>query len=273
MQAKLSRFIQRCRGRLEIQGRPRHEAEFVRVGACRCRVMATIVFFMNLIDGWLLLSIPDAIAFAWDQATVVIVCKGVVAVILLCILIPSGKINIAHARLWLLVCATTILTATAVVVGATGLDARITVMLGNWTIVVLALVPMKPLQLVAVHAVTIITLAVTTTAAGQAANINPNWPLLWPTSAMGIMGILINLWHRNMFRRQFYTEIVLKRRTAQADRLLDAALTRPVAQQIRETGSFPTGIYEACIIACDIVGFSHLCRTMTHRQVVHELNR
>ena len=66
---------------------------------------------------------------------------------------------------------------------------------------------------------------------------------------------------------------LIKQQKTEVDRLLDNALTHPVARVLRQTGSYPPTRDDLCVVACDIVGFSQICKTHPVKAVVEEINR
>lgn len=119
--------------------------------------------------------------------------------------------------------------------------------------------------------------------------------------AFGIIGILVNQWHWRDFRAKWLVDLRLERRTRQLERqqriieaqkaeselqkldaerrgqqllnALSSALTRPVAEEYRQTGQFTPAMKTVCVIACDAIGFSETCTKLQPGRVVDELRK
>lgn len=119
--------------------------------------------------------------------------------------------------------------------------------------------------------------------------------------SFGIIGILVNQWHWRDFRAKWLVDLRLARRTRQLERqqqiieaqkaeselqkldaerrgqqllnALSSALTRPVAEEYRQSGQFTPAMKTVCVIACDAVGFSETCAKLQPGRVVDELRK
>lgn len=104
--------------------------------------------------------------------------------------------------------------------------------------------------------------------------------LLLPPIFTGVFAIVMNMWAKQAVRASQLARKTIERQSKwlalekqKYERLLDRALTAPVARRIRETGSFPPSTRDLCVVVCDVVGFTDYCQRMPAQMIVAELYR
>lgn len=270
------------RDEIHISGRPRHIAEEVRVGICYCRTVGIAALIVNIPDSLLMIFGENDDLFRWGHPWSVAAVKLVTTLALLGAAIPPKRTSIRQAQAYLMLIGAVLVAASGCILGLSHISFKISPVASVTFVLVLMVIPLRASALFGLLLIGVASSLLTAWATGlTAATMRPDGIVgLWPPVAHGVLGIAVNYWLRGLFRARFYADLKLKRtvkevsrQQSRANRLLDSALTHPIAEHMRQHGSFPSGIHEACVIVCDIVGFSTTCQVMTHRMIVHELNR
>lgn len=283
------------RSRAAVYGRPHHEAAHVETAFCRVRWLCWVGVPALLLEAPLM----HLGRIEWRVPHVLWVAHAVaIAGLLTPILVGNRRLSIRQARAVSGVAAAAVVVCGAMLIGGAHFDPRLI----YWLSLALILVnTVTPLPWPALAGLTGVSLALTFAiawlsgwrpqASGQVVALTGNhmnfMMMLSNTVLMGAFGIALNLWQVSYFRQKWKAELTIVRRThqverqvaqierqrARADKLLDAALTKPVADELRRVGRFAPAVDEVCVVSCDIVGFSKRCEQMPAALIVHELQR
>jgi len=276
-------FIKNSRARVIVEGTQKTNSAFVQQGICLARWIAMVelpfeivaMFFSLLPSGEFLsaaIFAPYSLVFSSSL--------GVVALIFM-IWFPR-KIHIAKAKIRLSFILLLYLSSGGIVAGLAYFDPAALFQFGIKTFIMLLIVPialsvLAPLFL-GIYGLFLLVLYFGN---GYQYLIEQNMIImLFPMFAVGVIAIAMNVWHMLIVKSRSLAELTalrnfkaIKRQKDLNEQLLISALTEPVANRIKSTGSFPPEIKDATIIACDIVGFSKHCEVIPAPIIVKELER
>ena len=288
-----------------VVGRPRWLAQYLGQGLCRIKWLSAAGILLWITQALAIIAgVPELYQGAADRLAVslptLIVGAVSIGIVGALIVLVSGRggVSIERARAFVVLAATTTVTAEALLFGLSGLAAERVASFDLSLLLVFSIMPLGSVAAIAVLAVAAVI------ALGSAYLIDPAFGLVragfivHPLS-FAALGIVANRWYVGAFKGEELGRVRLNRHMRQVERqkvlieaqkdealqqraeiakqravlfqALSSALTAPVAHAYVDKGGFATELKTVCVIACDAVGFSDTCRKLQPERVVLEL--
>jgi class 3 adenylate cyclase len=291
--------------RASVVGRPRWEAQYLGQGLCRIKwlcaagIVVWILQAVAISGSQLKLYAPSAEHLGTNAPTLVYGAVSI-AIIGAFILLLSGRdtLSIARARTLVMFIAMTSIAAEALLFGLAYMAPERVASLDLTWLIVLAIMPLGFIAALAVTAFSTLVVIGAAWAAGYPELHEHVFYMIHPLSFAAI-GIVASRWYIGAFKGEQLGQLRLQRHMRQVERqkllieeqkdealrqraeitkqqtvmfhALASALTAPVAHAYVSHGRFPTELKTVCVIACDAVGFSDMCRKLQPERVVFEL--
>src|SRR5207253_1347245 len=207
-------------------------------------------------------------------------------------------LSIAQARKLVMLVAVTSIAAEAMLFGLAYMAPERIASLDLTLLIVLAIIPLGFVNGLAITLFSSL-LAIGAAWAGGYPELREHVLYLLHPLSFAAIGIVASRWYIGAFKAEQLGQLRLQRHMRQVERqkrliedqkdeavrqgaeitkqqtvmfhALASALTAPVAHAYVSQGRFPTELKTVCVIACDAVGFSDMCRKLQPERVVFEL--
>ena len=258
-----------------VLGVPKSEVEFAEQAFCRIRWICALWFPLAILSWFAVIS--DLNQLTWTAATLshaLMVCS------IPLVLLSGNRLRLRRVHQILFLAALLLLTGAGLMMGGSNFYPGY---VGGFGFVFAVMLGLAPVSLPALISLFLWGIA---SAAGSAIWIHrslfstPHIASMATPICLGIIGILLNRWSYRNHRQLALSQLRLLRQAREldrekkrADQLLERALTRPVAEELRRHKVFRPTTAEICVIETDIVDFSGLCERVPARVVLQELQR
>ena len=259
----------------KVYGAPSSDVEFVEQGLCRFRWIFAL---------WLPLAVLSWIAMMHDLNRLSLmtasIAHGLMVLPVGLVLSSGARASLRRARLTSCVAVLFVLAGAGLIIGASGFYPGYIGGFGFAFAVVLGFAPLETALLVFLFLFGLSSTVAAFLSTGGSLWSTPHAVSLITPICLGALAISLNRWSYKNHRQLTLSRLRLLRQTREldrekkrADQLLERALTRPVAEELRRHKAFQPTTAEVCVIETDILHFSSLCERVPTRVVLQELQR